>query len=199
MKALSKSDYVLGLECPGHLWMKYHDKENIPPHPAGVLKRFEQGKIVGKLAKKLFPEGIDIPDKDYLENIKKSKELLQKRKILFEAAVTTDHLYGRADILVPAGKDEWDIIEVKSSSKVDKNKHYHDLSFQRYVYEKAGLKIRKCFLMHLNKEYVRNGEVDVKKLFVQEDLTSEIDKVMAEVPKNIKFLLEIVNSKRFPN
>src|SRR3989338_5141023 len=99
LKPLSKSDYVLGLECPGHLWMKYHGKENIPPHPAGVLKRFEQGKIVGKLAKKLFPEGIDIPEEDYLENIKKTKELLLKRKILFEAAVTTYNLYGRADIL----------------------------------------------------------------------------------------------------
>ena len=199
MKALSKSDYVLGLECPGHLWMKYHDKENIPPHPPGVLKRFEQGKIVGKLAKKLFPEGIDIPEEDYSGNIKKSKGLLKQRKMLFEAAVTTDNLYGRADILVPVGKDEWDIIEVKSSSKVDKDKHYQDLSFQRYVYEKAGLKIRKCFLMHLNKEYVRDGDVNVKKLFVQEDLTSEIDKVMSEVPENIKFLREIVNSSTFPN
>ncbi|MDP3698907.1 MAG: hypothetical protein Q8R47_04930 [Nanoarchaeota archaeon] len=45
LKPLSKSDYVIGLECPGHLWMKYHDKENIPPHPPGVLKRFEQGII----------------------------------------------------------------------------------------------------------------------------------------------------------
>lgn len=42
MKPLSKSDYTTGLECPGHLWMKYHDKENIPPHPPGVLKRFKE-------------------------------------------------------------------------------------------------------------------------------------------------------------
>ena len=29
MKPLSKSDYTTGLECPGHLWLKYHDKEEI--------------------------------------------------------------------------------------------------------------------------------------------------------------------------
>ncbi|MDP3698905.1 MAG: DUF2779 domain-containing protein [Nanoarchaeota archaeon] len=197
MKPLSKSDYVIGLECPGHLWMKYHDKENIPPHPPGVLRRFEQGNIVGQLVKKLYPEGIDIDAKDIALNLQKTKELLPKRKILFEAALKVDNLYGRADILIPVGKDEWDVIEVKSSSSVDKKKHYPDLAFQRYVYEKAGLKIRKCFLMHLNKEYVRDGEVDLQKLFVQEDLTEEID--MTEVPKNIAFLWDIVQSPTFPN
>ncbi|MDO8510618.1 MAG: DUF2779 domain-containing protein [Nanoarchaeota archaeon] len=197
LKSLSKSSYTTGLECPGHLWMKYHDKENIPPHPPGVLRRFEQGNIVGELAKKLFPEGIDIATEDYTKNLQKTKELLLKRKILFEAALQVDNLYGRADILIPVGKDQWDVIEVKSSTKVDKKKHYPDLAFQRYVYEKAGLKIRKCFLMHLNNEYVRNGEVELQKLFVQEDLTEEID--MKEVPKNIEFLWNIVQSPTFPN
>lgn len=199
MKPLSKSDYTIGMECPGHLWMKYRDKENIPPHPPGVLRRFEQGTLVGNLAKKLFPEGIDINAQDYTLNLQKTKELLPKQKILFEAALQVENLYGRADILVPVGKDQWDIIEVKSSTKVDKNAHYPDLAFQRYVYEKAGLKIRKCFLMHLNNEYVRNGEIDFKKLFVQEDLTEEIDKIMVEVPENIAFLWDIVNSLTFPN
>lgn len=198
MKPLSKSDYTTGMECPGHLWMKYHDKENIPPHPPGVLKRFEQGKIVGQLAKKLFSDGIDIPEENYLQNIKRTKELLPKRKVLFEAALQVDNIYGRADILVPVGKEEWDIIEVKSSSKI-KKEHRWDLSFQRYIYEKAGLKIRKCFLMHLNNEYVRNGDIDFKKLFIQEDLTAEIDKMMFEVPENIAFLWKIVNSPHFPN
>ncbi|MEK6905695.1 MAG: DUF2779 domain-containing protein, partial [Nanoarchaeota archaeon] len=199
LKALSKSDYVIGLECPGHLWMRYHDKENIPPHPPGLLRRFEQGNIVGQLAKNLFPEGIDIATENYNLNLQKTKELLPKQKILFEPALTVDNLYGRADILVPVGKDQWDVIEVKSSTKVDKNKHYPDLAFQRYVYEKAGLKIRKCFLMHLNNKYVRNGEVDLQNLFIQEDLTEEIDEIMAEVPKNISFLWSIVQSPAFPN
>ena len=137
LKPLSKSDYTIGMECPGHLWMKYHDKENIPPHSPGVLKRFEQGHVVGELAKKLYPEGIDIDAENIALNLQKTKELLPKRKVLFEAALQVNNLYGRADILIPAGKDEWDVIEVKSSTKVDKKKSW-DLSFQLYVYRKAG-------------------------------------------------------------
>ncbi len=199
MKPLSKSDYTDGLKCPGHLWMEYHDKENIPPHPPGVLKRFEEGNIVGQLAKKLFPKGIDIEAENITLNLQKTKELLPQRKILFEAALQVENLYGRADILVPVGKDEWDVIEVKSTTEVDKKKHYPDLAFQRYVYEKAGLKIRKCFLMHLNNEYVKDGEIDVQKLFTKEDLTTEIGPIMAEVPKNVEFLWNIVQSPTFPN
>lgn len=198
MKPLSKSDYTTGLECPGHLWMKFHDRENIPPHTPGVLKRFEQGHKVGELAKKLYPEGIDIDAENLALNLQKTKELLPKRKVLFEAALQVDNLYGRADILVPVGKEEWDVIEVKSSTKVDKKKSW-DLSFQLYVYRKAGLKIRKCFLLLLNNQYVREKEIDVQKLFVKEDLTEEMEELQSEVPKNIEFLWSIVNSPTFPN
>ena len=196
MKPLSKSDYVLGLQCPGHLWLKRHHPEKIPPDTPGLQRRFDQGKIIGQYAKKLFPQGIDIPEDD-IENLDKTKKLLSKGKILFEAGIGIDNVYARADILMPVGK-EWDIIEVKSSSTL-KKKHSWDLSFQRYVYEKSGLKIRKCFLMHLNNEYVRKGEIDVNELFKKEDLTKEVDKLMAEVPKNIKFLMEIIDSPTFPN
>src|SRR3989338_9733756 len=112
MKPLSKSNYTIGMQCPGHLWLEYHDKERIPSQPPGVLRRFEQGKIVGQWAKKLFPVGIDLPEKPYEENIQKTRELLLKRKILFEAGVQVNNIYARADILVPVGKDQWDIIEV---------------------------------------------------------------------------------------
>ncbi len=194
-KALTKSDYCLGLECPGHLWMKYHDKENIPPHSPGVLKRFEQGHIVGGWAKKLFPEGVEIP---YPDTKGVTKQLLREKKILFEVGLGSNNLYARADILVPAGNDAWDIIEVKSSSSV-KKEHYEDLAFQKYVLENAGLKIRKCFLMCLNKEYVQDGEIDPEKLFIKEDITEKVEKLSSEVPKNIEFLWEIINSPTFPN
>ena len=58
---------------------------------------------------------------------------------------------------------EWNIVEVKSSTEV-KDVNIQDVAFQKYVYERAGLKIRKCFLMCVNSEYVKNGKIDCKKL-----------------------------------
>ena len=42
-----------------------------------------------------------------------------------------------------------------------------------YVYEKAGLRIKKCFLLHLNSEYTRKGKINPKELFVKEDITKQ--------------------------
>ena len=196
LKSLSKTDYVAGMKCPGHLWMLYHNKEKIPAHSVGTLHRFDQGKLIGQLAKKLFPEGIDIPENK--KNAEATKELLSQQKTLFEAGIPFENVYGRADILVPVGKNEWDIIEVKSSTKV-KKEHYWDLSFQKYVYEKAGLKIRKCFLMLVNNEYVREGEIDIQKLLYQVDVTEEVEEELKEVPKNIEFLWKIIKTPVFPN
>ena len=116
---------------------------------------------------------------------------------MFEPSFVVDNLYARADILVPV-KDKWDIIEVKSSTSV-KPEHIHDVSFQKYVYEKAGLKIRNCYLMHLNNEYVRKGDIDVKKLFVKEDITADVEGVSEGIIERISEMFDIINDVNCPD
>jgi len=67
--------------------------------------------------------------------------------------------------LLPIARGKWDIIEVKSSTEI-KDVNIHDISFQKYTYEKAGLKIRKCILMHVDNQYVRSGNIIPVDLFV---------------------------------
>ncbi len=189
---LTKSAYIVGLQCPKYLWLRVNKPDAIPEADEALKHRFEQGHLVGEFAKKLFPKGIDIPTKDFKENIHKTKELLKKKMPLFEAGFFADPVYSRVDILVPV-KDEWDIIEVKSGTKVE-DIHVQDVSFQKFCCEKAGLKIRKCFLMHINNEYVRKGEIDVSKLFVKE----EIDTVMEGIQEKIDYMLKIISGKACP-
>ena len=96
----------------------------------------------------------DIEKFDPIKNDEKSRELIKRRKILFEAGFIHKNkkCYARADILVPVNKKEWDIIEVKSATSV-KEDYLEDLSFQRFCYESAGIKIRKCFLRFTIKFY----------------------------------------------
>ncbi|MFH1972347.1 MAG: DUF2779 domain-containing protein [archaeon] len=190
---LSKSNYLIGLQCLRLLWTYKNDKESMPEHSEETLFRFDQGKEVGELAKKLFPKGIDIEDKDFKYNLKKTQEFLDKNVPLFEPSFLVEDLYARADILVPTGK-KWDIIEVKSSSSV-KDVNTHDLAFQRYVYEKAGLKIRKCFLMHLNKDYRLKGKVSVRNLFKIDDITDEVKNNSILIPENVERMQDILEGK----
>jgi len=195
MRALTKSNYLVGLECPRYLWVVFNQPEKIRKATIAEEFKFKEGDKVGQMAKKLFPEGIDLPT-DYKKNIRETKEALKKKKPLFEAGFEFNNCFSRADILVPVG-DEWDIIEVKSGTKV-KDINIHDVSFQKYVYEGNGLKIRKCFLLHLNKDFVRDGEIDINNLFEKDDITADVEKAIKGINKRIKELFEFVSLKTPP-
>ena len=174
MLMLTKSNYLLGLQCPKLLWITKNAKERIPKPDEGAEAKFATGTLIGVLATKVFSNGIDLSGLDFKENIDKTKESLELRRPIFEAGFMVDGLFSRGDILLPVGTDEWDIIEVKSGTDV-KDINIHDVSFQRYVYEKAGLKIRNCVLMHINNQYVKNGEIEPKELFIQADITEGVE------------------------
>ena len=194
---LSKSRYLNGLQCPRLLWIATNEPERIPEPDAATQHIFDQGHLVGELAKKLFPGGTDVPADDFMGNIAMTKELLQQRRPLFEAGVLSGQIYSRADILNPVNEDEWDIIEVKSSTSV-KDINYHDVSFQKLCWEDAGLKIRKCFLACINNQYVRNGEIDPQELFIIEDITDEVAAVSEDIRDRISDMLTVISSPACP-
>lgn len=196
---LTKSRYVNGLKCPKALWLAFNRPESLPQIDGATQNRFDEGHRVGELAKSLYPEGISIKEFGIAKNDKTSRELLSKRKPLFEAGFLHENkkCYARADILVPVEKDKWDIIEVKSSTSV-KEDYLEDISFQKYCYESAGLKIRTCYVLHINNQYVKSGEIEPKEFFIQADVTEIIEPLMSEITKKISRLIEIIELKECP-
>lgn len=84
---LSKSRYLNGLQCPRLLWIATNEPDKIPEPDTATQHIFDQGHLVGELAKKLFPGGIDVPANDFMGNIALTKELLGQRRPLFEAGM----------------------------------------------------------------------------------------------------------------
>ncbi len=197
-KLLTKSNYLLGLQCFKLIHVKLHARERIPEPDENAMYRFETGDEVEAIAKRCFPGGIDIPREDFLENLRLSYEALEKKVPLFEAGFKAGQLFSRADVLVPVNDDGWDLVEIKSATKV-KEVNLHDVSFQKYVYEKFGLKIRKCFLMHINNEYVKDGEIEPQKFFTQTDITKEVEEVSSGIEERIEKILEVINNEDEPN
>jgi hypothetical protein len=215
MTLLSKSKYLNGLQCLKYFWISLHEKDRLPEVDMAKQHLFDEGHKVGQLAKRLYPNGIDIPEADFIGNLKKTKEFITLGKPLFEPAFMVDNLYSRADILVPVRKevsegsknsknfsepvgDEWDILEVKSGTKV-KDVNIHDVSFQKYVYEKAGLKIRKCYLVHINNKYVKNGEINPEEILTKEDITSQVDEFSKGIEERIKKMIDVMRSDICPD
>ncbi|MBU4304369.1 MAG: DUF2779 domain-containing protein [Candidatus Omnitrophica bacterium] len=195
---LSKTKYLDGLKCDKLLWYEYNRKEDLPEVDSSTQAIMDQGTAVGKLAQTLFPGGIAI-QRDYKpdKQSEKSLESAKLRKPLFEAGFIFKQAYALVDILNPVANDAWDLIEVKSSSSV-KDEHYYDVAFQKYTYEGAGLKIRKCYLMYINNQYVRKGKIEPEKLFAEEDVTKQADALIPEIEANIADMFEAIRKKIAP-
>jgi len=194
---LSKSKYLTGLQCPKYLWTQIHEPERIPEADAITQYVFDQGHLVGEYAKQLFPGGIDIQHDDFMGNIVTTKKLLAERKPLFEAGILSGRIYCRLDILNPASEDEWDIVEIKSGTSV-KDVHVDDVSFQKFCCGKAGLEIRSCKLGFMNKQYVKNGEIDPKGLFILEDISTQVEEISEGIEERVFGLLEVISNKTCP-
>lgn len=194
---LTKSNYLSGLQCPKLLWISKNAKEKIPEKTEVEKAKFKEGYLIEEFAKSLFSEGIDLSKLEFNEQLEKTKELLEKRVPLFEASFLIDNLYSRVDILFPTGDNKWDILEIKSATKIN-NVNFDDLAFQKYVYEKVGLKIRKCFIVHVNSEYVRQGQIEAKEFILQTDVSEKVEEASVGIEEKINNMLKITNSKEIP-
>lgn len=196
---LSKSKYLIGLQCPKLLWYNYNAKDKLPPIDAGTQAIFDQGHEVGRAAQTLFPGGIAVGEEaDFKKVIDSTLSLLEKRKPLFEAGFSYKSTYARADVLNPAKSGKWDIIEVKSATSI-KDINYHDVAFQRHCFEGAGIKISSCYLMYINNQYVRKGDVDPNELFTKEDISEESKECAKDIEERLKKMCEIIVSKNCPD
>jgi hypothetical protein len=195
MQPLTKSKYMNGLQCPKLLWTVFNNPGTIPPRDEATQYRFDQGHIVGNLAKRLFHGGIDIPTEPFMDNIDKTKQLLEKKKPLFEAGVMAGNIYSRIDILNPSG-DGWEIIEVKSSTQL-KEEYLPDIAFQKFCCAAAGLEMKHCHLMHINNKYVRHGDIEPKDFFVKREVSDDLETV--SIPDNIANMMYIIKSGECPD
>jgi len=55
-KLLTKSKYLCDLQCAGYLWDLFHNPDKIPKPNKAQQYTFDQGTIIGNLAKNVFPK-----------------------------------------------------------------------------------------------------------------------------------------------
>lgn len=183
---ISKSQYVKGLQCPKALWLYRHRKDLVPEITPEKQALFDTGHEIGELAMQYFGEGIEVKNEywDVQGAVETTQQYIKEgHDLIFEATAIhpVDGGYSRIDILKRVeGSDEWDLIEVKSSTSV-KDYHIDDMSFQYHVFYGAGFKIRKCFMMVINNEYVRNGDIDLQQLLRLEEISEYVLSKQGEV------------------
>lgn len=191
---LSKSRYCMGVRCPKDLWLSIYKPEEAKEQDSDVNE--ENGNKVGDLARHIFGDKyvlIEYND-DYQIMIDETKKHLEEKdNIICEASFDYDGNFCAVDIL-KNDKDGVEIYEVKSSTDINET-YINDISYQTWVLKKCGLNVKKSYIVYVNSDYVKHGELDIKKYFHIKDVTELLDD---KVEEKVKKLKEVINSKQEP-
>lgn len=96
---------------------------------------------------------------------------------IFEAGFTCDELTVFVDVLQRNG-DSWDVVEIKAATQV-KDEFIDDVAVQALAFkllqkQRAGITVKRFFLMHINNAFVSQGQGEYAGLFVREDITDAV-------------------------
>jgi hypothetical protein len=119
-----------------------------------------------------------------------TRAALGHERPVLQAHLAAGELLAIADLLEPRAGG-WFLWEVKASTET-KPIHDWDLAFQLEVARRAGLDVVGAGVMHLDREYVRHGALDVGRLIVRADRTPAVaalaDAVRAEIAAQLEVL-----------
>ena len=211
MKGLSKSRYTAFCQCPKNLWLKVY-KPNEATIDAGLEARFAQGNVVGDLAMGLFGDFKEAHAEKADGSLNLSKMVEQTRQWMdecveniCEASFICEGGYCAVDILRKTAGG-WAIYEVKSTSFPEFNgqeakleKYAPDIAYQKWVLEQCGVNVTGTYLVCLNSDYVRHGELDIQQLFVVNDMKNFVENEYLKVAPRVAQAMKIINSEQEPD
>lgn len=202
MMQLSKSDYMDYLRHPALLWLKKHDKSKLPPIDDSTQAMFDAGHKFEAYGEALFTDGVTLGFSDFNEYRRLTTRTLHAlqngAKTIFQSRFEWNEYNCLPDIIDVIEGNVIDLYEIKSSTRV-KDEHIYDLAFQRAVIEANGLKIRKIFVIYVNNEYVRQGDIVPEELTKMEDVTLAVHNLASFTEATMPLALETIHSVAMPD
>lgn len=219
MTLLTKTDFILFLECPNNVWVKRHRPDE---YAKFELSEFElslavMGNEVEELARGMFPGGYLVERRSEGAQELTKKLIAEKTPVIFQAVFATDKYLAATDVLKwNESAQQYDIYEIKMSSAdeedeeeegapkgVNKKKelqYEHDLAFQVNVANECDVPLHKKYLVRLNRTYARKGELDFRpgELFVIQDKSDEIENLKTKDASLMSEAQSILSASKAP-
>ena len=202
MKNLSKSKLLAYEQCAKRLWLEVH-KPKQKVISAQTQTVFDIGHRVGDLARQLY----DVADEGTLINpfsegwpsaFRRTTTLLKGDQPVFEATFAAGGVLAMADVMLRGEQGGWDMLEVKSSTKV-KDYHHLDVSVQMYVAHAAGVKLNKIALACIDSSWIYSGDGDYRGLLYETDLTAEARDRQTDIAQLVSAAQAVANTNKEPD
>jgi hypothetical protein len=199
---LSKSRFMAGLQCHLRLWYECYNRDLMSETDPVRQTMFDTGNEVGRLATELYRGGVRIEEDHFHHEdaVRSTLEVLNNRDVpaIYEAAFLEDGVRIRVDVLQRVNGNEWNLIEVKSSTKV-KKEHLPDVAVQLYVLQRAGLSVKLAGIMHIDNQYVYDGkDLDLRSFLTFSDQTEEALSQQGVIPSQLVTLKDMLGKNSPP-
>lgn len=205
MKTISKTTFLDYLYCPKNVWLKINKPDILKDFELSEFEKhlMEQGNEVESYARNLFPGGIEVVRTGEEACQETVRLMTAKIHAIFQATFIVDGFIARNDALVfDSANNRWDLYEVKGTNSLKENTqdhdHIDDLTFQASILKRANVPVGKYFIVHLNKEYVRFGDLNLKALFVIEDQTEKVIARLSKIEEQMIAAKEYLSRKEEP-
>lgn len=199
---ISKSDYMMFLRHPAWLWLKKHDKKKLPAVDENLQAIFDTGHMFEQYAEASFPDSVQLGFDSYDEYISLPKRtmeaLAEGAKTIFQGRFEYKDLTFICDIIQVVGDKIVDLYEIKSSTGANTS-HELDLAFQMVVLEGCGFTVRNIAVIHVNGDYIREGDIKANEITATTDVTEEVKSKRELTLEQIKDTRKIVNSNTIPD
>jgi hypothetical protein len=202
MSVISKSEYMMFLKHPAWLWLKKHDKSKLPAIDDNTQALFDSGHKFEPFAESQFPEGVSLGFTDYDEYlslpVRTQDAITRGDKILFQPRFEWEQFTCICDIVSFVGANEVDLYEIKASTSA-KTEHEYDLAFQTAVLEGSGLTVRNIYVIHVNNQYVRHGQIEADKITHTQDVTDKVRAKGEFTAKNMPLAQSVARQSNMPD
>ncbi len=168
---LTKSGFLDYRQCAKSYWLKLNRPHEVDwPAP-------------GAFAQMLIRQGFEIEEQVRLI----VSGWPHRDDCSFQMTFQANGLEARADLVHRHADGSIDLYEIKSSTglKGSGGDHVEDVAFQTIVAERGGLTVRHAHVIHVNKHYVRSGDIDPHQLLVIVDVTIEVRERYTDLAREI--------------
>ncbi len=201
---ISKSDFQTFRKCPDAFWMMKYAKDQLKEKKLSDFQKqiIEQGHVVESWARKLFPTGVLVQWYNQTAAQQTQQLIRDCQQVIFQATFIADGLLTMCDILEYDNQfGTWNMYEVKGTTSRERPKadHYWDIAFQSEVLRRAGIDVGTLYLVELNKEFTKNGNIDVSDLLKVTDITSEINDIQIDLMSTIDIAKSKLKQKNQPS
>ena len=201
MYKFTKTTFVTATaDCPKLVWLEEHTSVPFDESKSNNLI-MNKGTKAGEKARGLFGDYVLVAFGEREAMAKETERLIAAGEpVICEASFDTPDSFCSVDILKNLGGGHVELYEVKSSTAGDtvQERYLLDIAFQFRAVSLCGYTVDSAYLVEIDGDYVRQGELELDRLFRITDVTEAIAPYLLNMPNLLEAASAVLEAEAEP-